>query len=333
MTGTPVTLHIYDVSTDSRVGAVNQYLDALGTGAFHGGVEVNGEEWSYGYSPDGTGVFKCPPKGCTAHKYRESLDMGTTTMTNEEIGETLSKMKGDWPGFQYDLLRKNCVIFSSTFIAALGSGPAPPWISNLASAGATLQDGFFAGKEAADKAAILVAAKAGEFDAKYDVSGTFNAGAKDVLERAGKFDDEYKLREKAFKGAVIARAKAKEVADSAAQKADAIKKEADDDGDGEISWEEAQDYIREKAGTAPDIFIGTAQQMADFAKQKAAEVHKVLDKDGDGTVTLGEVTAHAKEKAAELHKAVDKDGDGKITKEEAMAHAASCGEGCACTVQ
>ena len=37
-----VTLHIYHVSTDSRVGSINEYLEAMGTGAFHAGVEVNG---------------------------------------------------------------------------------------------------------------------------------------------------------------------------------------------------------------------------------------------------------------------------------------------------
>ena len=81
----PVTLHIYHVSTDSRVGAVNEYLEAMGTGAFHAGVEVNGKEWSYGYSPDGSGVFSCSPKGCKAHVYKDSLEMGECQKSSAEI--------------------------------------------------------------------------------------------------------------------------------------------------------------------------------------------------------------------------------------------------------
>ena len=90
---TPVTLHIYHVSTNSTVGTVNEYLEAIGTGAFHAGVEVNGVEWSYGYAPDRTGVFSNPPKGCKAHVYKDSLDMGETSKTEKEIDEILEQLK------------------------------------------------------------------------------------------------------------------------------------------------------------------------------------------------------------------------------------------------
>ena len=89
----PVTLHIYHVSTNATVGTVNEYLEAIGTGAFHAGVEVKGVEYSYGYAPDRTGVFTCAPKGCKAHVYKESLDMGATSKTDSEIDEIIEEMK------------------------------------------------------------------------------------------------------------------------------------------------------------------------------------------------------------------------------------------------
>ena len=152
----PVTLHIYHVSTDSRVGAVNEYLEAMGTGAFHAGVEVKSREgnleWSYGYSPDNTGIFSCPPKGCKAHVYKDSIDMGETEKSEEEVSQIIEDMKAEWLGLDYDLLRKNCCLFSKALVDKLGAGPVPSWVTNLAAAGATLHDGILKGKAYADKA-------------------------------------------------------------------------------------------------------------------------------------------------------------------------------------
>lgn len=181
MSKIPVTLHIYHVSTDSRVGKINEYLEAMGTGAYHAGVEVNGKEWSYGYTPDNTGVFPCPPKGCKAHVYKESIDMGETEKSKTDIDNIIEELKENWLGIDYDLLHKNCCLFSAEFVKKLGVGPVPSWVTNLAAAGATLHHGILQGKEYADKAAIMAKAKAGEFDAKYDISGKTKAAAKDGI--------------------------------------------------------------------------------------------------------------------------------------------------------
>jgi len=76
MAGEPVKLHIYDVSTNPTVGKINETLSVVGTGGFHGAVEVYGTEYSYGFVQDGTGIFSNAPKGCLIHHYRESLDIG-----------------------------------------------------------------------------------------------------------------------------------------------------------------------------------------------------------------------------------------------------------------
>ena len=57
----------------------------------------------------------------------------------------------------------------------------PSWVVNLAAAGATVHDGILKGKEYADKAAIMAKAKAGEFDEKYNISGTAKAAAKGAI--------------------------------------------------------------------------------------------------------------------------------------------------------
>lgn len=166
----PVILHIYDVGGSSAVSGLNKGLSAMGTGAFHGGVEVYGTEWSFGGCDSGTGVFDCPPKGCDVHKYRESVDMGSTTLSEGEVTAIIERMSDAWPGVEYDILRKNCVLFSDAFCVELGVGHIPAWCLNLAGAGATVCDGAGKAKDAAQAAAIMAAAKAGQIDPKYELS-------------------------------------------------------------------------------------------------------------------------------------------------------------------
>lgn len=176
-----VTLHIYHVGNSSHVDLMNKYLQALGTGAFHGAVEVYGREFSYGFMPRGTGVFDCAPKQCASHRYWKSQPIGVTELSKVEVRKILLQLKRDWRGAQYDLLRRNCCTFSNEFCMRLGVGPVPTWVTNLAAAGATLTDGVLAAATAAHAAAILGAAMAGEVDRKYSTGGTARARAQDYV--------------------------------------------------------------------------------------------------------------------------------------------------------
>jgi hypothetical protein len=201
MAGEPVKLNIYDVSTNPTVGKINEALSAVGTGAFHGGVEVYGEEYSYGFIKDGTGVFGNAPKGCTMHHFRETIEVGTTTKTKEEMLKVIEEMKEAWPGKDYDLLRRNCVLFSKEFVDKLGAGPVPPWVTNLAGAGATVQDGLMQAATQAQAMAILAKAKAGEMDAQYNIKGTAKAKLADLIQATKALDEQHQLKDKATKAA------------------------------------------------------------------------------------------------------------------------------------
>jgi len=198
-----VTLHVYDVGTAPVVAELNHALCALGTGAFHGAIEVYGREWSFGYCQDGTGVFCCEPKGCTAHHYRESLSIGETKMTPAQAGTLLVRLQEEWPGNQYDLLRHNCVIFSDTFSRELGTGPIPTWVLNLGGAGATLQDGFNKIATPAQNAAIIAAAKAGQINDQYKIADkTSNAASIAATQAAilsSQASDKYKELDSQYK--------------------------------------------------------------------------------------------------------------------------------------
>jgi hypothetical protein len=166
---------------------------AVGTGAFHVGVEVYGSEWSYGRIQSGTGVYALydKPETCSIHHFRESLDVGTTNLSPEEVMGIIAELSEEWLGCDYDLLRRNCVSFSMVLVDKLGAGPIPAWVSNLAGALATSRATLLAGASLLDPSqqaataqsmASVGAAKASEMDAQHNACDTFKSKMVDMIE-------------------------------------------------------------------------------------------------------------------------------------------------------
>lgn len=139
----PVMLHIYDLSTDPDVKAVNRVLrSALGTGAFHCGVEVYMKEWSFRKAKHGTGVFWEFPRRCPGASYSDSIFMGNTLMSESEVLSLIQAMALDWQGKRYNILKRNCCHFSAALCKHLGAGETfPEWCLNLASTGNDIVEG------------------------------------------------------------------------------------------------------------------------------------------------------------------------------------------------
>lgn len=136
---TPVILHIYNVGTSSEVQAMNKILRVLGSGAFHCGVEVFGNEWSYRGAGYGLpGVFSRRPRDCEGHVYTESVKMGMTMLPRRHVHDVIRVLSREWPGHKYDLLKFNCCHFCDAFCQLLGVGRIPAWITHLAGTGAAL---------------------------------------------------------------------------------------------------------------------------------------------------------------------------------------------------
>lgn len=166
--GAPVWLHIYDV-TGGSVQWANDLFRQAGTGAFHAGVEVYGQEWSYGYSAgDKTGVYTCQPRANTQHKYRESVAMGGTSFSEKEVTALLEQMQQDWVGPKYNLVYKNCCHFSDDLCKQLGVGEVPEWVVHLAGAGAT----FIEGVDHVISGACVVGDLAAALNERYQITST-----------------------------------------------------------------------------------------------------------------------------------------------------------------
>uniref|UniRef100_A0A0D6QW82 PPPDE domain-containing protein n=1 Tax=Araucaria cunninghamii TaxID=56994 RepID=A0A0D6QW82_ARACU len=140
---TEVVLHIYDVTnsasakTNNVIVQLNKIMkDGIGIGGiFHSAVQIYGEEWSFGYCENGTGVFNCPPKQNPMYTYRESIVLGKTNLSATAVTHILTELSRDWPGYTYDLLAKNCNHFCDKFCEELGVQKLPAWVNRFANAG------------------------------------------------------------------------------------------------------------------------------------------------------------------------------------------------------
>merc|ERR1712217_533957 len=139
----PVYLHIYDVSQENSVRRLNKVLAHRRApikfgGVFHAGVEVNGLEFSFGLSESTTmsGITCNLPRTHPQHRYRQTVRLRPTMLSDVELSALISDLIEEYPGDDYDLLRRNCCHFADDFCRRLGVGSIPGWIHRLARIGA-----------------------------------------------------------------------------------------------------------------------------------------------------------------------------------------------------
>jgi len=142
----PVFLHIYDLGSSSLVQSVNGVLRPFGSGAYHVGVEVYGEEWSFACMSEAearmraalmlkSGVSSCAPRTAQGHTYRETALMGYTSMSKEEVLKLTDRLGKEWTGDSYCILTRNCTHFCDAFCRELGPGPILQMLMSLAAFG------------------------------------------------------------------------------------------------------------------------------------------------------------------------------------------------------
>lgn len=157
---TEVILHVYNLRHFKRVRFANAILQPLGSGVYHTAVEVYGTELSFGFREGATGVFERRPGTDNKHRYREAVSMGTTSLSRAEVQQLVRRLKREWQGDDYHMLRHNCQHFASELCAQLGVGGLPPWVTSLVPVIACLADmrkqGKKQGKETSKAAKAFV---------------------------------------------------------------------------------------------------------------------------------------------------------------------------------
>ncbi|CAE8627560.1 unnamed protein product [Polarella glacialis] len=135
-----VLLHVYNLGPVT--GRLNELLMGANLGAFHCGIEVLGEEWSYqGFhdafdDPTLSGVVRNEPREHPAYPYRTTVSLGKTPFDEEAIDDALDRMAEEWSASSYHLVRRNCITFVEEFSAALQTPERiPGWCQGAMSAG------------------------------------------------------------------------------------------------------------------------------------------------------------------------------------------------------
>eukprot|EP00931_Biecheleriopsis_adriatica_P013988 TRINITY_DN115570_c0_g1_i1.p1 TRINITY_DN115570_c0_g1~~TRINITY_DN115570_c0_g1_i1.p1 ORF type:complete len:243 (-),score=53.11 TRINITY_DN115570_c0_g1_i1:55-783(-) len=135
-----VYLHVYNLGPIT--GTLNELLMSANLGAFHTGIEVLGEEWSFqGFhdafdNPSISGVVRNEPRQHPAYDYRESVSLGESPLDEVAIDSILDLMMDQWTASQYHLVRRNCVTFAEELAMALQvPEPFPAWTRGAIDAG------------------------------------------------------------------------------------------------------------------------------------------------------------------------------------------------------
>ncbi|KAK9818449.1 hypothetical protein WJX74_002434 [Apatococcus lobatus] len=127
---TRVVLNVYDLAD-----TYNSWTYWCGVGVFHSGVEVYGVEYAFGgHDLDISGVFATSPKDAPGPVvYRESVVVGETSASPEEVQQIVQRLGDKFRGTSYHLLQRNCNHFSDMLCERLTGHQAPLWINRLAS--------------------------------------------------------------------------------------------------------------------------------------------------------------------------------------------------------
>jgi len=121
---TLVYLNVYHLN-DGWTRSNHLSGDVLGLGgAFHAGLEVYGMEWSYGTD----GIIRGIPREHEVHVFHESIFMGETSKSFDEVQMICDELEIEWHGEDYDLLEKNCCHFSDALSQELVGEPIPDWV-------------------------------------------------------------------------------------------------------------------------------------------------------------------------------------------------------------
>lgn len=125
--GFPVHLNVYHLNNEwQKSNQISKQLFGLG-GAFHAGIEVHGVEWAYGDE----GISSNDPRTHEVHVYHESIQLGETDLSADEVVTLVKKMKRDWLGQEYHMLDRNCCNFADVFSQELVGEPIPSWVTRF----------------------------------------------------------------------------------------------------------------------------------------------------------------------------------------------------------
>jgi len=125
-----VVVHVYDLAKE-----LNDKFYKFGLGIFHSGVEINGKEyWFFGHQFEFTGIIVLNPgiRSLGSMTKRESIFMGISKLSSEEIQTVINDFSYKYKGNTYHPLNRNCNHFSNDFCQTLVGKRIPSFINRIA---------------------------------------------------------------------------------------------------------------------------------------------------------------------------------------------------------
>ncbi|CAE7942083.1 unnamed protein product [Symbiodinium sp. KB8] len=135
--GTAVVLNIYDVTQSTGVQWFNtlfayEHAPVKVVGFFHVGVQIGDEEWAFGATLSGSGVCRHQPRGAEQHHFSQSLLVGSTMLSKQELEVLYKQLERTWFGRDYHLLCNNCIDFAQQVCELLKVADVPAWLNRPA---------------------------------------------------------------------------------------------------------------------------------------------------------------------------------------------------------
>eukprot|EP00993_Chasmostoma_nieuportense_P003519 NODE_4229_length_821_cov_23.488473_g4071_i0.p1 GENE.NODE_4229_length_821_cov_23.488473_g4071_i0~~NODE_4229_length_821_cov_23.488473_g4071_i0.p1 ORF type:complete len:206 (-),score=50.29 NODE_4229_length_821_cov_23.488473_g4071_i0:204-779(-) len=109
------------------------FLDVLGLGVYHSGVEVYGREYAFGKSttPE-AGIMVLRP-GTAFPTLKYTIMLGPTALCASDVSRLVADLRHTWSGVTYHTTARNCNHFSAELASALGSYILPAFVNRPAS--------------------------------------------------------------------------------------------------------------------------------------------------------------------------------------------------------
>uniref|UniRef100_A0AC35TW14 DUF862 domain-containing protein n=1 Tax=Rhabditophanes sp. KR3021 TaxID=114890 RepID=A0AC35TW14_9BILA len=114
------------------------FLNKVGPGLFHSGIEVYGREYMYtGHQKYETGLMYITPKSGRKYnpnfEFKTAILLGKTSQSLDQVKTLIGTMGGKYRGDAYHLLRRNCNHFTDELCRLLlCNKPIPKWVNRTA---------------------------------------------------------------------------------------------------------------------------------------------------------------------------------------------------------
>ena len=125
----PVFVNVYRlIPAKDKSGAVsNDALEFINMGIYHAGVEVLGQEYSFGMDasnsgdPNKDGIFVVRPRKAVGD-FKEQVKLGEVKIDKQGLDKVLASLRPQWRAISYHILNHNCCYFSKALALALDPG-------------------------------------------------------------------------------------------------------------------------------------------------------------------------------------------------------------------